>query len=138
MTSIPDPEGRNLPGFGVEPTVAAQYARLVERMLQYCDRAVDGLTVEQLCDTQRGTTNSIGFDVWHVVRTTDNIVHFVFEREQPVWVTGGFFEAWNLPRVDQGTGMDSDDAYALRFPEPAQFAGYTAGCRPRSCRASRR
>jgi len=123
--NIPDPPGRALPGMGVEPTMPAQYARLVERMLDYCERATKGLTVEQLCDTRGGITNSIGFDVWHVVRTTDNIIHFVFEREMPVWVTGGFYEQWGLPKVDQGTGMDPNDAYSMRFPEPEEFNRYT-------------
>jgi hypothetical protein len=109
---------------GVEPAMAAQYSHLVGRLLMYCRMAVDGLTAEQLRDTHGGRTNSIGFDVWHVVRTTDNIVHFVFEREQPVWLTGGFYERWGLPKVDQGTGMNSDDAYALPFPGPEEFTRY--------------
>jgi hypothetical protein len=115
----------NLPGFGAEATDAAQYSRLIERLLEYCERAVDGLTADELCDTRGGITNSIGWDVWHVVRTVDNIVHFVFEREQPVWLSGAFHQAWGLPKVDQGTGMASDDAYALRFPPPAEFDRYT-------------
>src|SRR5712692_4479226 len=109
---------------GVEPTLAAQYSHLVGRVLMYSKMAVDGLTVEQLRDTHGGRANSIGFDVWHVVRTTDNIIHFVFEREQPVWLTGGFYERWGLPKVDQGTGMNVDDAYALPFPEPEEFKQY--------------
>jgi hypothetical protein len=115
----------NLPGMGNPPTMAAQYSVLVDRVLLYSSRAVDGLTVEQLCDTHGGVTNSIGWDVWHVVRTIDNIIHFVFEREQPVWLRDNFHERWNLPKVDQGTGQDPDDAYSLRFPEPAEFTSYT-------------
>ena len=115
----------NLPGMGVEPTVPAQYGRLIERLLQYCDMAIEGLTVEQLCDTRGGITNSIGWDVWHTVRTADNIVHFVFDREQPVGLRDGFHERWGLPKVDQGTGMDPNDAYSLRFPAPAEFTQYT-------------
>ena len=80
-------------------------------------------------------TNSIGFDVWHAVRTIDNIVFFVFDREQPVWLTGGFDERFGLPRVQQGTGMEPEEAHALRFPEPAAFLEYVqavrAACVPR-------
>lgn len=119
----------NLPGMGVEPTVPAQYSRLVERVLDYCDLALDGLTVDQLNDTRDGTTNSIGFDVWHVARTIDNIIHFVFEREQPVWLQHNFHERWNLPKVDQGTGMDPAEAYALQFPAADEFKQYVAGVR---------
>jgi hypothetical protein len=115
----------NLPGMGNPPTVAAQYSVLVDRVLLYAQRAVDELTVDQLCDTHGGVTNSIGWDVWHVVRTIDNIIHFVFEREQPVWLEQGFDSAWGLPRVDQGTGQDPNDAYSLRFPEPGEFNRYT-------------
>ena len=99
-------------------------SRLIERLLQWSEMAVDDLTGDQLSDTRGGLTNSLGFDVWHVVRTVDNIIHFVFEREQPVWLSGEFHEAWDLPKVDQGTGMDSDDAYAMRFPEPDEMKRY--------------
>jgi hypothetical protein len=115
----------NLPGFGNPPTIPGQYSSLVARLLQYCERGVEDLTVDQLCDTRGGITNSIGWDVWHVVRTVDNIVHFVFERQQPVWLQLGFHEQWSLPKVDQGTGQDPNDAYSLRFPEPAEFSRYT-------------
>ena len=87
--------------------------------------AANGLTVEQLCDTRGAATNSIGWDIWHVVRTIDNIVHFVFEREQPVWLRQSFDQRWELPKVDQGTGQDPDDAYSLRFPAPEEFNRYT-------------
>lgn len=118
-----------MPGFGAEATVAAQYSRLVERVLRYCELAVAGLSVEQLCDTRGRTTSSIGFDVWHVLRTIDNIVHFAFEREQPVWLAQGFDEAWALPRVEQGTNMTPDEAYDLRFPTPEAFDRYTRAVR---------
>ncbi len=114
-----------MPGFGAEPTIAAQYARLVERVLAFCEQVVEGLTVEQLCDTQGHRTSAIGFDVWHVARTADNIVHFAFERERPVWLAQGFDAAWGLPRVEQGTNMTGDEAYDLRFPAPEEFTRYT-------------
>lgn len=115
----------NLPGMGNPPTLQAQLSTVTGRVLQYSLRATDGLTVEQLCDTRGGVTNSIGWDVWHVVRTIDNIIHFVFDREQPVWLQHNFHEQWGLPKVDQGTGQDPDDAYSMRFPPPEEFNTYT-------------
>lgn len=114
----------NLPGFGNEPTIQAQYASLVDRTLQYCGMALNGLTQDQVNDTRDGLTNSLGFDVWHVTRTIDNIIHFVFERETPVWLRDSFHEQWGLPKVDQGTGMDASDAYGLVFPAPGEFVRY--------------
>lgn len=115
----------NLPGMGNPPTLQAQLSTLTGRVLQYSLRATEGLTVEQLCDTRGGLTNSIGWDIWHVVRTIDNIIHFVFDREQPVWLQHNFHEQWGLPKVDQGTGQDPADAYSMRFPEPTEFNRYT-------------
>jgi len=108
-----------------EPTPNAQLALLTQRLLQTAQTAVEGLSVEQLCDTFEGKTNSVGWDVWHIVRTVDNVIHFVFDRAQPVWLQGGFHEKWGLPKVDQGTGMADSDAYGLRFPEPGEFNRYT-------------
>lgn len=119
----------NLPGMGVEATVQAQYGRLVERVLDYCKLAVADLTVEELCDTQGRKTSSIGFDVWHVLRTVDNIIHFAFDRERPVWLVQGFDEAWGLPRVEQGTNLTADEAYDLRFPAPEEFNRYIEALR---------
>jgi hypothetical protein len=114
----------NMPGMGSPPTMPAQYAALVKRVLDYSSAGIVGLTVEQLCDTRGAVTNSIGWDVWHVVRTIDNIIHFVFERDQPVWLTGHFDEQWGLPRVGQGTGQDPNDAYSMAFPEAKELDRY--------------
>ncbi|MEE8421678.1 MAG: DinB family protein [Dehalococcoidia bacterium] len=87
-------------------------------------RAIQDLTQEELHFRPGENCNSIGFDAWHIARTADNLIHFAFEREQPVWLQQGLDEAWGLPKVDQGTGMAPEDAYALRFPEPSTLAGY--------------
>jgi hypothetical protein len=107
-----------------EPTHAGQLSNLLARLLATCGRAIADLTVEEMHDTHGGRANCIAFDVWHVVRTADNVIHFVFEREQPVWLSAGFQEKWDLPRVSQGTGMDPQEAFALRFPEPSEFQRY--------------
>jgi len=109
-----------------EPTPSAQLSLFLERLLNTCGRAVGDLSLEEMHDTHGGRANSIAFDVWHVVRTADNVVHFVFEREQPLWLSGGFQEKWGLPKVAQGTGMEVDEAYALRFPEAAEFQRYVS------------
>jgi hypothetical protein len=107
-----------------EPDVAAQVSNLVSRLLVTCERAVADLTTTEMHDTHGGKANCIAFDVWHVARTADNVVHFVFEREQPVWLSGGFQEKWGLPKVAQGTGMEVAEAYAMRFPEAPELCRY--------------
>lgn len=106
------------------PGQAGQLAWLMHRLFTVSEWGVDGLGREQFNYTFEEKTNSVGFDVWHVVRTADNIIHFVFEREQPVWLQGRFDERWGLPKVVQGTGQPSVDAFALDFPEPEEFKEY--------------
>jgi hypothetical protein len=86
--------------------------------------AIADLGADELNARPHDAANSIGFDAWHVFRTADNIVHFVFHREQPVWLQQGLDVAWGLPRVAQGTGMDPAEAHALRFPDTASLARY--------------
>ena len=104
--------------------LADQLGLHLDRLLENCRRSVEDLTTDELNHQPSERAHSIGFDIWHVVRTVDNIVFFVFDREKPVWLTGGFDERFGLPRVAQGTGMTDEEARALRFPEPAAFAGY--------------
>jgi len=106
------------------PDQGAQLAWLTQRLLVVSEQAVDGLSREQFNDTFGEKTNSVAFAVWHVVRTVDNVTHFVFEREQPVWLQQHFDEQWHLPKVNQVTGQPSEDAFALQFPEPEEFKRY--------------
>ncbi len=103
---------------------AAMYATHLERVFEIAVRAVDDLTPDDLNRPEYPTGNSIGWDVWHIVRTLDNVVFFVFDRERPIWLTAGYDTKFGLPRVAQGTGMPTDEAQALRFPEAPVFLEY--------------
>ncbi len=99
-------------------------AGYVRGVFSQTERAIVDLDLEELHYRPGENCNSIGFDAWHVIRTADNLIHFAFEREQPVWLQQGLDKAWGLPKVDQGTGMTPEDAYALRFPEPEALVAY--------------
>ena len=109
--------------------LAAQLALHLDRLLENCRRSVEDLTLEELNRQPSERAHSIGFDVWHVVRTVDNVVFFVFDRERPVWLRDGYVERFGLPKVAQGTGMTDEEARALRFPEPAEFIEYIEAVR---------
>ena len=105
-------------------SAAEHYARNTERLLAGLARLAEDLTADEVQHCAHENTNSIGFDIWHVARTADNLVNFAFERRQPVWIEQNLFEQWNLPKVTQGTGMPADDAHALQFPDGASLASY--------------
>ena len=51
-------------------------------------------------------------------------MHFVFERDEPVWTQQELWKRWNLPKVDQGTAQTPEEAWAMRFPPGPELAQY--------------
>jgi DinB family protein len=91
------------------------------------DAAFDDLTPDQLHAVPGGqsTANTIAWNIWHCVRTEDNIVRFVLQnRRNPVWTEGGYADKLGLPPVAQGTGMSTDEAHALRIKDVPLFKEY--------------
>ena len=97
---------------------------MVRRLLDEITHSIGDLTPDELHALPIADGTSIGFNAWHVLRSADNVVLFVFHREPPVWRQQGLAEAWGLPRNEQGTGMDLADAQAMRFPDAASLAAY--------------
>lgn len=104
--------------------MAAFLAKYTQRLLNTTARAIEDLSSDELHYQAHADMNSIGFEAWHVARTADNLVHFAFERQQPVWLQQGLDKAWDLPKADQGTGMEGETAHQLRFPEAKLLAQY--------------
>src|SRR5687768_17078407 len=91
------------------------------------DAAFDDLTPDQLHAVPGGqsTANTIAWNIWHCVRTEDNIVRFVLQnRRTPVWTEGGYADKLGLPPVTQGTGMPTAEAHALRINDVELFGEY--------------
>ena len=109
---------------GTEISIQEYLASYTDVLLESTARAVTELTATELQYRPEGPCNSIGFDAWHIGRTADNLIHFAFDRDKPVWLQQELNEKWNLPKVDQGTSMTPEEAYALVFPEGDQLAKY--------------
>jgi len=91
------------------------------------DRAVADLTPAQLHAIPGGegsSANSIAFELWHYVRTEDNIVRFIIQGRPTVWMDGGWAARLRLPERAQGTGMPTAEAQALRVADLPGFAAY--------------
>lgn len=67
---------------------------------------------------------AIAFALWHYVRTEDNIIQFVLQRKPTIWIDGGWYDKFGLPRTAQGTGMSQEDARALRLDPSGDFQKY--------------
>lgn len=94
---------------------------------RWLDKAVADLTPEQLHAVPGGhpRANTIAWNLWHLVRTEDNVVRFVLQnRRTPVWVEGGYAAKLGLPETAQGTGQPPAEAQALRIKDVALFKEY--------------
>ena len=112
------------------PSVFAEpLAGLVARLIDDLNASIEDLDDDELHAHAMAGHPSIGFHAWHVLRTIDNIVNFVFYRDPPVWTAQRLHEQWGLPKVDQGTGMELDDATAMRFPGAAALVDYGVAVR---------
>lgn len=99
----------------------------IGRLHTLLERAVADLTPEQWHAVPGGgaKANTIAFDIWHYVRTEDNIVRFILQDRRPtVWMEGGWAERLGLPPVAQGTGMSTEEAQALRIRDLDAFRQY--------------
>jgi hypothetical protein len=106
---------------------AEAYRSELDRQHSLLETAVADLTEQQWHEIPVGHArlNTIAFEVWHYVRTEDNIIRFALQnRRKPVWLEEGWAERFGLPPIAQGTGMTSDEAHAIRLAEPEAFLEY--------------
>ena len=99
----------------------------IRRLHAALDAATADLTPEQwhAVPGNNPAANHIAFEMWHYVRTEDNIVRFILQDRRPtVWMDGGWAEKLALPPVAQGTGMPSEDAQALHITDIGAFLEY--------------
>src|SRR2546423_15037548 len=79
----------------------------LRRLHDVLDKSLDGLTIEQLHMVPAGhpKANTIAWNLWHYVRTEDNVVRFVLQDRRPtVWVEGGNPDGPALPPPRPGPG----------------------------------
>jgi len=99
----------------------------LRRLHAALDKGMEDLTPAQWHTVPGGSgrANTIGFELWHYVRTEDNIVRFILQNRRPtVWMDGDWAEKLSLPPVAQGTGMSTEEAQALRIADLAGFKTY--------------
>ena len=97
----------------------------IERVQTGYASALSDLSDDQLHFRTNEQTLQIAFHAWHYFRTKDNICNFALQNRTPtVWMRDNLHEAWGLPKVDQGTGMEMEQARALRVPSVEALAQY--------------
>jgi hypothetical protein len=88
------------------------------------DKAVEGMTADQLNFRPAEGGVSGFFSLWHYVRTEDNIVNFVVQRKPTMWMEGSFDDRFGLHRTAQGTGMTEEQANAVTIADVPGWLEY--------------
>ena len=99
----------------------------IRRLHAMLDAATADLTPAQwhTIPAENPAANHLAFEMWHYVRTEDNVVRFLLQkRRATVWAEGGYAETLGLPPVAQGTGMTAEQAQALRIKDLPMFKDY--------------
>ncbi len=96
----------------------------IDQLHDNAAKALEDLSPEEWRYRPGDDTNHIGFTAWHWVRTEDNVVNFILQRKNTVWLELGLDQKWQLPKAAQGTGMPHDEAHGLVVPPPDEFLPY--------------
>jgi hypothetical protein len=100
--------------------------RELRDMHRLYDRVTRDLTDMQANHVPQGGHQNLAFSLWHYVRTEDNVVQFVVQRQPTVWLAGAWHDRFGLDPKSQGTGFTDDDARAFRIHDIAAFRAYMA------------
>ena len=88
----------------------------------------ESLTDEQILWKPEGYNNSIGFNLWHIARWSDNLVAEILKEfpdldlelgeKTEIWEQESLAQKWGLPPVlyPGGTGLSDEAADGLTFP----------------------
>ncbi len=96
----------------------------LRQMHQMYDDSIGDLTLDQMHWRANDNGLPVSFILWHYVRTEDNIINFVLQRQPTVWMTGEWNVKLGLDRTSQGTGMSLVDAQNLRISSKEDFQAY--------------
>ena len=81
------------------------------------ERALDGLTPEDLSWVPAKWANSIGFTFWHVIRAEDLWIHRFARGVPETFAEQGWADKWGIPARDSGYGYD--ESKLADFPTPS-------------------
>lgn len=103
----------------------------LDHMQKAVTTAVNGLSHEELTWRPRAEANSIGFIFWHQLRCEDKFIQDMIQRKPQVWVSGKWYEKFNLPEnpQDDGYGYTAEQVAAFPVPELKDLLGYAEATR---------
>lgn len=93
--------------------------------LKAIERALDGLTQEDLNWQPRHDCNSIGWTTWHLTRALDELISSITEEEQ-LWIKDGWHARFDRSPnpSDDGYGHSPEQVAAFKCPDVETLLNY--------------
>ena len=93
--------------------------------LRVLERALKGLTKEDLNWQPRPDCNSIGWTTWHLTRALDGLTSAAM-RDEALWIKDGWYSKFNRPpdATDSGFGHSSEQVASLECPDIDTLLNY--------------
>ena len=91
---------------------------------QYFEKALDGLTPQELAWRPSPEANSIGFTYWHTARAEDVWLHDFALKQPHVFEREGWHQRWGIPAKDTGFGYTAEQVAQFPIPPLAEIRDY--------------
>jgi hypothetical protein len=98
---------------------------IYDRLTEGLERALVGLTQEDLNYQPRPDSNSIGWLTWHLTRTQDQAIADLMGVEQ-LWIKEGWYLKFNRSAnpQDTGSGHSPEDMASFKSPDVKMLLAY--------------
>lgn len=96
-----------------------------ERISQTLEKALDGLTQDDLHYLPNPDCNSIAWLAWHLTRVQDSIISNLTDKEQ-CWITENWYSKFGRKPepTDRGVGDNSEDIANFKSPDSKTLLDY--------------
>ncbi len=96
----------------------------VNECFEKLNRALDGLSEDELSWQPTLESNSIDWMVWHMARVEDNLVNVVLQKRVPIWERDGWGKCLGIAYTGAGAGMTMDEIRAMGGIDVPKVMGY--------------
>jgi hypothetical protein len=93
------------------------------------DRAIEGLTSEELAWQPQPECNPISFIAWHMARVEDRFIQHFAKGKKELWVTNEWYTRFRLQPTDHGVHFTMDQVLTFPAISPDMLAGYLGDVR---------
>lgn len=92
--------------------------RCLNRAQEILDKAMAGLTQEDIAYRVNPEANPIGFILWHVSRVEDRLVNHTLRQRSQIYTEGAWHTRLGLPEDPKATGFNFTKEQVDAFPVP--------------------